>query len=265
MGHLVCVALRNEEAGAPFLEALDVDRRPRRDDEPPHRHRLGHEAVEVVVGDGRVKPDSDLRDVGRRGNAVEEVPHDVVARAVEADARQLEDVAEGRTNTPTPLPALAAGARYCSSTASGTKLAPVGSGVMECGGHAAAIGNQRRRGRRTPDPYTCTTSASLSRSTISCSAAIATRSTRWHFFSYSEALRAMIWAMRMRGGAIVESGGWLNWRSPSTAVGLICTTRCASAVPASRSPRRGRSATAAGSRCSTPTPSTPRRAKPSSA
>lgn len=94
MGHLVCVALRNEEAGAAFFEALDVDRRPRRDDEPPHRHRLGDEAVEVVVGDGRVKPDSDLRDIRGRRDAVDDVPDHVVARAMDAGARLLENVAD---------------------------------------------------------------------------------------------------------------------------------------------------------------------------
>ena len=98
MSRLVCVARRDEKSGAPFFQPLDVDRSPRRDDQAPHRQRLGDEAVEVVVRGRRIKPDSNLRQVVRRRDAVEQVPDDVVPRPLHASPDLLDDSTNGRAD-----------------------------------------------------------------------------------------------------------------------------------------------------------------------
>src|SRR5438270_6460133 len=89
MSQFIRIAQRNKDAGAPFLEPLDVDRRARRNYNFAAHLRLGYESIEIIVVDRRIDPRIEVREVRRR--LIEQQPLDVLARAVQSGNRLFDE------------------------------------------------------------------------------------------------------------------------------------------------------------------------------
>ena len=96
MSRFVRIASGDQQAGASFLETVDVCRGARGDHDPPRYQRFGREAVAIVVGICRIEPDRHGRHLFRCWHLAEKTPLDVVSRTCDARASSLDHRRDGR-------------------------------------------------------------------------------------------------------------------------------------------------------------------------
>jgi len=93
MSELIRIAGRNEEAGAAVFQAIHVDGSAGRDDDLFCDLRLGDESVAIIDVDCRIDPRVERFEIA--GRLVEKEPVDVLARAMDACHRLLDETDDG--------------------------------------------------------------------------------------------------------------------------------------------------------------------------